>query len=395
SAADADGPAAPTTAPATATALRRDQAEPRTVLAALARIHVQGHPVDWPALFGGSRRPRLELPTYPFQRRRYWLEPAARAADAAGLGLADADHPLLGAAVRPAGSDGVLLTGSLSLAAHPWLADHVALGSVLLPGAALVELAIRAGDEVGASVLDELVVEAPLVLPETGALHLQVAVGEADEATGARPVAIHTRPADPDAEWTRHASGTLVTAAATAGTELTAWPPAGAEALPIEDVYQELAAAGLDYGPAFQSLRAAWRDGDTFWAEVALPADQLAQAARFGIHPALLDAAVHLTAHHSLADTPPGLSRLPFAYTGVRLHAAGAGALRVRLRYTEPEAISVEVADETGAPVASVQALRARLVSAEQLTPAGEADRDALFALEWPELVPGVGEVGP
>ncbi|MEV4615454.1 SDR family NAD(P)-dependent oxidoreductase [Kitasatospora sp. NPDC049258] len=370
--------------PRTAAALRRDRGEVSTVLAALARVHVEGHPVDWTALLGAERPVGVVLPTYPFQRRRYWLETATRTADAGGLGLVDAGHPLLGAATRLPNGGGALLTGRLSLATHPWLADHVVQGTVIVPGTALLELAIRAGDEVGATVLDELVVEAPLVLPQRGAVHVQVAVQEPD-ATGARAVTVHSRPAGTQEEWTRHASGALLSGPADPGEALTAWPPPGAEPLPVDEVYPELAAAGLAYGPAFRGLRAAWRDGDTFFAEVELPAEHRDQAGRFGLHPALLDAAVHITAHHGLADTPPGASRLPFAYTGVRLHAAGAGALRVRLRYTEPEAISVEVADATGAPVASVEALRARLVSAEQLAPAGDEDRDALFELTWPE----------
>ncbi|MGW2397364.1 SDR family NAD(P)-dependent oxidoreductase [Kitasatospora sp. NPDC001664] len=371
--------------PVTATALRRDRDEAETAVTALARIHVQGHRVNWTALLGHPSRPAgLTLPTYPFQRRRYWLEPAHRGADASGLGLAEAAHPLLGATVRLPDGEGVLLTGSLSLRTHPWLADHAVQGTVIVPGTALLELAVRAGDELGAGTLDELVVEAPLVLPEQGAVHVQVAVGGAD-GTGAREVTVHSRPAGTE-EWSRHASGLLLAGPGAPGEALRAWPPAGATALPTEEVYQELAAAGLAYGPAFRGLRAAWRDGDTFYAEVALPEEVRESAAEFGLHPALLDAAVHVTAHHGLTDTPAGTSRLPFAYTGVRLHAVGASALRVRLRYTEPEAISVDVADETGAPVASVEALRARLVSAEQLAPAGGADRDALFRLEWPEI---------
>ncbi|MCX4758904.1 type I polyketide synthase [Kitasatospora purpeofusca] len=372
--------------------LRRERPEQRSALTALARIHVQGHHVDWTALLGDAR-PSLVLPTYPFQRRRYWLEPAARTGDPEGLGLTPTGHPLLGAAVALPDGEGVLLTGSLSLATHPWLADHAVQGTVVVPGTALLESVIRAGDEVGASTLDELVIEAPFLLPEHGALHLRVTVGAPDEA-GARRVAVHSRPAAGpafpstlDDTWTRHASGTLLGApAAGPVVSLEQWPPAGARALDIEHLYEELAAGGLAYGPAFQGLRAAWRDGDTFFAEVALPEGPAAEAARFGLHPALLDAAVHLTVHQRLVDSPPGVSRLPFAYTGVRLHAAGASALRVRLRYTEPEVLTVDVADATGAPVASVEALRARLVSAEQLAPAGGVDRDTLFGLDWPEV---------
>ncbi|MFB8258961.1 SDR family NAD(P)-dependent oxidoreductase [Kitasatospora purpeofusca] len=377
----------------TATAvLRRERPEQRTALTALARIHVQGHPVDWTALLGDAR-PSVVLPTYPFQRRRYWLEPAARTGDPEGLGLTPTGHPLLGAAVALPDGEGVLLTGSLSLATHPWLADHAVQGTVVVPGTALLESVIRAGDEVGASTLDELVIEAPFLLPEHGALHLRVTVG-APDAVGARRVAVHSRPAagpafpaTVDDTWTRHASGTLLSApAAGPVVSLEQWPPAGARALDIEHLYQELADGGLAYGPAFRGLRAAWQDGDTFFAEVALPEGPAAEAARFGLHPALMDAAVHLTVHQRLVDSPPGVSRLPFAYTGVRLHAAGASALRVRLRYTEPEVLAVDVADATGAPVASVEALRARLVSAEQLAPAGGVDRDTLFRLDWPEV---------
>ncbi|MCX5209941.1 type I polyketide synthase [Kitasatospora sp. NBC_00240] len=377
------------TDPVAVPALRRDRSETVTALTALGRVHVHGRAVDWTPLFAGAAPRRVDLPTYPFQRRRYWLEPgSAQSADAAGLGLGTAGHPLLGAVVARPDADGVLLTGSLSLRTHPWLADHAVQGTVIVPGTALLELAVRAGDEVGAGTVEELVVEAPLVLPERAAVQLQVSAGAPDES-GARPVTIHSR--TEDGEWQRHASGTLLATPGEPAFDLAAWPPAGAEQLPVEQVYQDLTAAGLAYGPAFQGLRAAWRDGDTFYAEVALPEEQREEAGRFGLHPALLDAAVHITAHHGLLDTPAGSSRLPFAYTGVRLHAAGAAALRVRLRRTGPEAISVEAADETGAPVASVEGLLARLVSAAQLEPARAGHRDALFQLDWAVLPPVTG----
>ncbi|QMU77007.1 acyltransferase domain-containing protein [Streptacidiphilus sp. PB12-B1b] len=368
--------------------LRRGRGEALTAVSALGRVHVQGHRVDWPVLFAGSGARRVELPTYPFQRRRYWLEPAQRAHDASGLGLGTIDHPFLGAALTLPDTGGVLLTGSLSLRTHPWLTGHRVQGSVVVPGTALLELAIRAADEADAGTLDELVVEAPLLLSEQGSVQLQVAVGEAD-ATGARSVTVHSRPAGADAEWTRHASGLLVDDTpqpAQPPFAPAAWPPPGAEPLPVDDVYDTLAASGLEYGPAFRGLRAAWRDGADLYAEVALPEDQRESAARFGIHPALLDSAVHLTAYRSLTDTPEGSSRLPFAYEGVRLQATGATELRVRLRYTGPEAISVDAVDATGAPVASVAALRARLVSSAQLESARSSTQDGIFQLDWVTL---------
>jgi len=372
--------------PALAPVLRRDRPEAESALTALSLWHARGGRVDWDTVFTGPTQGPVDLPTYAFDRQRYWLEPTV-STDAHGLGLTPADHPLLAAAVALADAEGVLLTGRLSLRSHPWLADHAVLGTVIVPGTGLVELAIRAGDEIGADVLDELVVETPLVVPERGGVHVQVAVGGIDE-TGRRPVTIHSRPEDApaDAEWTRHAAGTL--GESSTGPEFpdAPWPPVDVPAVAVEGVYDALAEAGLTYGPAFQGLRAAWRDGDDVYAEVALPPEQQAEAARFGVHPALLDAAMHVSAYLGLRDTPEGANRLPFAYSGVRLHASGAAVLRVRVLIVGPDEVSVHATDETGAPVISVDSLRARLISADQLTAARASYHDALLRTEWSEL---------
>ncbi len=189
-------------------ALRSGRPEVETLVCALARAHVHGVAVGWEAFFAGSGARRVDLPTYAFQRRRFWPSASVLAAtDPESIGLGDAGHPLLGAAVPLADSEGVLLAGRLSLAAQPWLGDHVVHGSVLVPGTAFVDLAIRAGDQVGCEMLEELTLEAPLVLPERGGVQLQLVV-EAPSATGGRPFAVYARRQDGLGEepWTRHPS---------------------------------------------------------------------------------------------------------------------------------------------------------------------------------------------
>ncbi|MCK9930788.1 type I polyketide synthase, partial [Frankia sp. Mgl5] len=345
------------------------------------------------------------LPTYPFQHERYWLESTPGGpGDLSRAGLRSAGHPLLGATIRLATGDTVVQTGRISLATHPWLTDHTVQGNVLVPGTAFVDLALRAGDTLGADVLDELVVEAPLILPQRGAVAIQVTVTAPDD-TGRRPVSIHSRPdtgpdddvaADSDvAAWTRHASGTLTTTAAGVATPpepaWTEWPPAQAVAVDLSDGYDALAASGLAYGPTFQGLRAAWRDGDDLYAEVTLPDTETDQAGAFGVHPALLDAALHAAALSRLPDVPAGHSRLPFAWNGVRLHATGPTTLRVHLTIHGTDDVSLHAADTTGTPVVTVDSLVSRLISAEQVAAeredaerSGQAGR--LHEVTWPEL---------
>ncbi|MEU0391097.1 type I polyketide synthase, partial [Streptomyces chartreusis] len=364
--------------------LRQDRPEPQSLTTALARAYAHGTGVDWTALLPGGQR--VELPTYAFQRRRYWLEEDDHraAADPAGLGLSEAGHPLLGAAVRLADEQGVVLTGRLSLRTHPWLADHAIGDTVLFPGTGFVELAVRAGDEVGCPRLEELTLEMPLVIPEEGDVALQVRVGAQDES-GWRPVSVHSQ-SGPDEEWTRHVSGALSPAAVTGSVELGAWPPPGATPIELDGFYEGLAASGYGYGPVFQGLRAAWRRGDDVFAEVSLPDREHRDATGFGIHPALLDAALHAALANAEASSDQ--IRLPFAWTGVSLFATGAASVRVRLSTVDADALSVHVTDTEGRPVACADALVSRPVSPDQLRQAAGRNHDALFELEWAAVPP-------
>ncbi|QCX80415.1 Erythronolide synthase, modules 1 and 2 [Streptomyces sp. YIM 121038] len=368
-------------------ATRKDRPEADAFLTALAQLHVRGIAVDWAPLYAPveSRR-RVALPTYAFQRQSYWLHAPALTGDVTSAGLAAADHPLLGAAVEVAGSEARLFTSLLSADAHPWLGDHVVAGRTLLPGTAFVELAVRAGDEVGCDLLDELILEAPLVLPEDGGVQLQLWVEEPDES-GRRTFTLHSRRQNdvPDEPWVRHAAGVLAVGEAgrpaRQDADLAQWPPAGATAVDTGELYAGFATAGLGYGPVFQGVRAAWRRGHEVFAEVALPEGERDEAGAYGLHPALLDASLHGLAFSAVGADGAG-ARLPFSWTGVSLYASGAATLRVRLTPAESGAVTLLAADETGLPVAAVDSLVLRALAAGELD-AASADDDSLFRVDW------------
>ncbi|AZM94025.1 type I polyketide synthase [Streptomyces sp. W1SF4] len=362
--------------------LRRDEGGPRRFLTSLAEAWTRGASPDWTAVLAGHAPRTVDLPTYAFQRRRYWAEAAPGGADMSAAGLADAGHPLLGASVRSADGDRYLLTGRISLAGHPWLADHAVGDTVLLPGTAFVELAVRAGDEAGCGQLRELTLETPLALPATGAVQLQLVVAE-PAADGSRPVSVHARPDDSGADtaWTRHATGVVAPAASAAGAELAVWPPAGARPVDVAGFYERTAEAGYAYGPAFQGLKAAWAVDGTVYAEVALDSAQREEAAAYGLHPALLDAALH-AALLGTGTAPDGV-RLPFAWSGVTLHATGAAALRVRITPADSGELAVDLADPEGRPVATVDALSLLPVAPDRLR---GPRTDTLHRVTWNDV---------
>ncbi|MFF5077633.1 type I polyketide synthase [Actinoplanes sp. NPDC000266] len=259
----------------------------------MAEMFVAGVAVDWRGLLPASDRARwVDLPTYPFERERFWRRPAAPSG-APGLGLDDPGHPLLGALVRLPDSGGLVATGRWNPATLPWAAgDDV-------PEAALVALALWAGDLIGSPVVEELTVDRPVTLPDRGGLDVRIVVGPPD-GTARRSLTVHSGTSP-------HAAGTLAPAAGSA--------------------------------PAATGAAS---------AEITLDDAGRADAGRYGIHPALLDEAVRTVLPAGRAKT----------WRGVRLLASGAGTVEVRSAPAgDGSALRVELTDPAGQPVLVVAEL--------------------------------------
>ncbi|RMI32138.1 SDR family NAD(P)-dependent oxidoreductase [Nocardia stercoris] len=368
-------------------ASRRSMDEPTAFVTALARADAAGIPVDWSQ---GDDRPavRVALPTYAFQRRRYWARPVA-ANDVWRSGLENAEHPLLGAIVALPGSEQVVFTGRLSRSTHPWLEDHAVAGTVLLPGAALAELALHAGAVTGRPRLAELVIEAPLPIPADAGVQLRLVAGAPDDSNSVTAQfysRIETAGPDGESPWVRHATATL-TAEAFAPSNPGGsypWPPADATAIAVEDGYAALEALGYRYGPAFRGVRSLWVRPGAAFAEIALPDSVRDQAGEFGMHPALLDSALHAILLGGLIPAPSnGSIAVPFSWEYVDLRSTGSNALRVHARVSDSgaERITLTFTDQAGTPVGEVGALTLRAVAPGALT---ESGRDRLgYHVDW------------
>ncbi|MFF0818740.1 SDR family NAD(P)-dependent oxidoreductase [Rhodococcus sp. NPDC003318] len=355
--------------------LRRDQGGFDRFLRSVGVAFTAGVDVDWRSVVGGGGGV-IDLPTYAFQHTPYWLEPTGAQAQST------VDHPLLGDTVELPDRGGFVHTIRLSLSTHPWLTDHRVHDHAIVAGAALVEMVLRAAEHVDCGDIEELVIHTPLLIPESesGTVVVRTVTGSAAES-GARAVTIHS---ETNGEWIRHASATVVPALQSVPRWETLWPPLGAEPIPLDGVYDTLRKHGIGYGHAFRGMRAMWRNGQTLFAEVALPESEHTAIRQYGIHPALLDATLHPVVQDELVrESADHAVKLPFVWSGVRLYATGATTLRVTLAPNGAGATRVQATDVSGAPVVLIESLKSLPINTDHLAVSRAVDNGQLFGIDW------------
>ncbi|MBU8894067.1 amino acid adenylation domain-containing protein [Corallococcus sp. M34] len=378
--------------------LRQGHDDWRQMLECLGALHSRGAPVDWRGFEQGRARRRVVLPTYPFERQRYWADEAGARAGPARVG-----HPLLGARVESAAlRPGELVFESrLGITTPAYLGDHRARGTALLPATAHVELLLAVAAVAlpeRAPVIEELRLEHALVLPEHGELTVQVVARPRTDAAFEVEVFRREDPPGSGATWTRHAVGLLRAARADEQ------PPARLDTARAstgevetgDTHYERAQALGITFGEAFRGLRELWRDDMGVGARIESPACLTAECAPHHVHPAVLDACLQPVV--AMAPPPaPGEWWVPARFERVRVHHLPLPARLVsRVTQRTPLIADVALFDEAGNAYLSVEGFELRRTRGDALVPEARPGlAEALYEPGWREQARPVREVVP
>ncbi|MGN9762976.1 SDR family NAD(P)-dependent oxidoreductase [Streptomyces sp. SD31] len=359
--------------------LRREEDGPACLDRAAAELHVHGHKIDWRRLVPHANP--ADLPTYAWDAQRHWIEPDA---SATAPGLFDrAAHPLLGIQLQSADETRWTFRNEWSPATADWLPDHTVFGRTVVSGTTLMELCRAAlavaRPDTPADVTDLLLL-APLTLPDTNTVEVSVEVVTAGTAP---EITVHSRPRGQEpADWTLHATASAAESSTAPADRPPTWPEP-AEPAWDEDTYDRLTGLGLGYGPAFQGVRQAAATGDgTVLARLSLPPMARDAVGPYPVHPALLDAALHVAV---ALDTGDRRVLLPVAVARCVLPPGGATDLTASVRRTGGSGtdltLDVSLWDADGFPAGRLEGVRLRAANPADLNSSRNGRH--LYEMAW------------
>jgi acyl transferase domain-containing protein/NADPH:quinone reductase-like Zn-dependent oxidoreductase/SAM-dependent methyltransferase/acyl carrier protein len=390
--------------------LRNGRGDWQQMLESLATLYAHGADVDWKEFDRGYQRRRVALPTYPFQRKRYWTEipkdrPAGTSSSVAQRKTLA--HPLLHHRLDSPFLKDTIIESDISVADLPWLNDHQAFGQRVLPATAYLEMGLAAaGEAFGSrsfSIRDMDIREAMTI--EDGAMRrVQIAVTPLEGDAASFQIASLTDVRGGGSKWKVHAAGRLQADPANADgesagrTSLADAKSRCEQETSVETYHQRFAALGMYLGPGFKGLERLWLGGSEVLARVRLVPSIASKARLYRIHPGMLDPCLQPFAAAALRPeelAAGGVIYMPVALESYRVYREPGEILWSHVAVT-PETsrsqasttvkVDVSVFNDSGALVAEVKGLSLRRVDRQAL--AKNQDRplqDLLYELKWRE----------
>ncbi|MFD5097389.1 amino acid adenylation domain-containing protein [Streptomyces albidochromogenes] len=372
------------------------------LLDAVRRLYENGIDLDWHEVTADPARRRVPLPTYPWQRERYWIAAPAPATTIA----APHTTPLLGRRLDLADEGGVRFDSVASVSTLPWLRDHRVFDSLVLPGVAYMEMAFAAAGEVfgpAPAELRDFHIHHAMSFPDENAPR-QTQIALKPEEEGTYTFEVHSRLLATGEEtqrvhqsWTLHASGSLTLAAPSTTRSY------GPERLNVErnaleghelrpeEIYQRERERQIDLGPLFQVTEQLWQQGPNALSKVRLGPELRSEASLHRAHPVLIEACfLALTVTY-----PEKLGRrtyVPLGADRIRIETIAAGTeawCHARLRPTDEEDPEILRADidliaPDGTLVLALDGVLLKRAAREAMIPARrESWKQWLYSTRW------------
>jgi acyl transferase domain-containing protein/SAM-dependent methyltransferase/acyl carrier protein len=365
------------------------------MLGSLSELYVSGTSVNWSAFARTGRR--IPLPTYPFQRQRYWIPgvdtPPRRIAFPSESTPANSYHPLLGREVPLAGTREIRFQSSIGAKSPAFLQDHQVFQKIVLPATAYLEMALTAGsialksDQIQVA---DVTFQQPLFVPKDAETTVQLVLtpGEPD-GYSFRIFSLTVHGGD----WVLHSSGKVLLqeeSSACDGSDLALLRRTFTESVSVDVHYEQCKARGIDLGPRFRGLRSLWRQDGQALGNIHLPPDPESLSSHFTFHPVLLDCCLHVLAAAGLEKGRDEVY-LPLSLRGFRVFQRPDSCLwshaQVRpVKSAHPLSITVDLQlfSEDGRLVAALDGFELKRANSESiLRPAQRAWHDWLYEVEW------------
>jgi malonyl CoA-acyl carrier protein transacylase len=374
--------------------LRQGQEDWQQLLQSLGELYVRAMPIDWSGFDKDYPRSRLQLPTYPFQRQRYWIEKSTT--QIPQTTRSQSIHPLLGQRLVLPGTKEIRFEAQIGAQSPAYLEHHRVFQTTILPATAFLEMALAAGNAVFKSeplILQEVVIEQALILPENEIKAVQLFLTPDAAATYSFQIFSITIE-DEEPRWTRHVSGKILEGQPETSTiNLADWQAQCTEKLAIGDYYQQYRdKLEIDYGPSFQALSKLWKHpAGKALGQIQLPKSlNLEELPNFSLHPVLLDASFQILGatfpENSQTHVPVGLEQLHFYRRGE--FSLWATATMRPIDQRDGENSQIQTADlhlltEQGQLIAEIKGLKLQAVSRDSLLGTQESLQNRLYEIQW------------